>query len=155
MTYRHLIDDAYVLGLPASESITVGGMTVAKSWGYDATTGFRQSQTIHGITTTFGADDFGNVAVACQSERQDDIVHVQLGRARGHDHARCRGRSRRSIRMARVASEAIAGRTTIYEYARSARPSHADSAPRLDECHDDYLRRREPDVTARIEVRLF
>src|SRR6185503_6484393 len=67
LTYQHLIDDAFVLGLPATESTTVNGMTILKSWGYDATTGFRQSQTIYGITTTFSADVFGNVASAAKA----------------------------------------------------------------------------------------
>jgi YD repeat-containing protein len=115
LTYRHLIDDAYVLGLPASESTTVNGMTMLKSWGYDATTGFRQSQTIHGITTTFGADAFGNVAAAVKANNkatsftyswgvlEDTITPgVVVDRTINPDGS--------------VASETIAGRTTTYEY---------------------------------------
>ena len=115
LTYQHLIDDAYVLGLPATESSTVNGMTMLKSWGYDATTGFRQSQTIYGITTTFSADAFGNVANAAKANGKatsftyswgvlEDTVTagVVVDRAINPDGS--------------VASETVAGRTTTYEY---------------------------------------
>ena len=115
LTYQHVIDDAYVLGLPATESTTVSGMTMQKSWGYNAATGFRQSETMYGITTTFGADAFGNVATAVKANGKATSFTYSRGvlentttpgvvaeRTINHDGT--------------VASETIAGRTTTYEY---------------------------------------
>ena len=115
-TYRHLLDEAYVLGLPASESVTVGGMTVARSWGYNSTTGFRQSETVQGITTTFGADDFGNVVSLVKANGKTTSFTYSWGVL--EDTTTPGVVVDRTINPdGTVASEAIAGRTTIYEYA--------------------------------------
>jgi hypothetical protein len=45
----------------AMETITGGGKTFQKSYGYNNTTGFKESETIYGVTTTFSSDAFGNV----------------------------------------------------------------------------------------------
>ena len=44
----------------ASETISGGG-TFQKSFGYNNTTGFKESESIYGVTTTFSSDAFGNV----------------------------------------------------------------------------------------------
>ena len=115
LTYQHLIDDAYVLGLPATESTTVNGMTMLKSWGYDATTGFRQSQTLYGITTTFSADAFGNVASAARANGKATSFTYSWGVL--EDTVTAGVVVDRTINPdGSVASETVAGRTTTYEY---------------------------------------
>ena len=115
LTYRHLIDDAYVLGLPATESISVGGMTLSKSWGYNASTGFLVSQTIYGITTTFGADAFGNVAEAVRGNGKSSSFTYSWGTLRNTTTPGVV--IERAINPdGTVASETVAGRTTTYQY---------------------------------------
>jgi YD repeat-containing protein len=67
-TYEHRIptnfdtpDSPYVLNLLTSETVTLGGDTIARSWVYDAA-GFKTSEMVGGITTTFTPDARGNVA---------------------------------------------------------------------------------------------
>jgi YD repeat-containing protein len=115
LTYQHLIDDAYVLALPSSESTTVNGMKILKSWSYDAVTGFRQSQTIYGITTTFGADAFGNIATAAKANGKVTSFTFSWGVL--EDTITTGVVVDRTINPdGTVASETIADRTTRYEY---------------------------------------
>jgi YD repeat-containing protein len=115
LTYQHLIEDAYVLGLPASESTTVNGMTMLKSWGYDPTTGFRQSQTIYGIKTTFSSDAFGNVASAVKANGKATSFTYSWGVL--EDTIAAGVVVDRTINPdGSIASETVAGRTTTYEY---------------------------------------
>lgn len=51
----------YIVDKVASETLAVGGESFARSYAYDPATGFRTSQTVYGITTTFAPDPRGNV----------------------------------------------------------------------------------------------
>jgi YD repeat-containing protein len=115
LTYQHVIDEAYVLGLPATESVTVAGMTMQKSWGYDAATGFRQSETVYGITTVFGADALGNIATATKANGKTTSFTYRWGVI--EDTTSAEVIIDRMINSdGAIASETIAGRTTTYEY---------------------------------------
>ena len=115
LTYQHVIDEAYVLGLPATESVTIGGMTVQKSWGYNAATGFRQYETVYGITTTFGADAFGNIATATKANGKATSFTYSWGVV--EDTSTPGVVVDRTINPdGTVASETVAGRTTTYQY---------------------------------------
>ncbi len=52
----------YLTGKPASETVTVAGESFATSYAYDHATGFLQSTTQAGVTTTFSPDAAGNTA---------------------------------------------------------------------------------------------
>ncbi len=65
-TYRHTFD-IYRLAAPASETIAVGTETFGASWIYLQKTAFKQSETIHAITTTFAPDSLGNVRSATRN----------------------------------------------------------------------------------------
>ncbi len=45
----------------ASEAVSEGGKTLQKSFAYVDSTGFKSSETVYGVTTTFSSDSFGNV----------------------------------------------------------------------------------------------
>jgi hypothetical protein len=61
LTYQHL-PIPYVMGNPLSETTAVNGQSFAKSWTYDTATGFRTTERLYGLQTTFTADTLGNVA---------------------------------------------------------------------------------------------
>jgi YD repeat-containing protein len=52
----------YIRGKLASEQINVDGESFTKSYAYMDSTGFKQSETIYGVSTTFGPTTRGNVA---------------------------------------------------------------------------------------------
>jgi YD repeat-containing protein len=60
-TLQHL-STPYIVGQIAAETTRVGSDTYNKSWTYETSTGFMQSQTIYGLVTTFQPDGMGNVS---------------------------------------------------------------------------------------------
>src|SRR5262249_7299453 len=51
----------YIVDLVAQETVLSGGESFATSNTYNAANGFKTSQTVYGITTSFAPDAFGNV----------------------------------------------------------------------------------------------
>ena len=64
-----------IVDRPSSETVTVGGESFAKSWAYSSVNGFKTSETIYGIATTFtpSSDGTGDVWKAT-----DAHGHVRL-----------------------------------------------------------------------------
>jgi YD repeat-containing protein len=80
--YRHLtgqLASAYVVGLNASEVTNVGGQTASRSWTYNDLTGFRETETVAGITTTFAPDARGNVATVTKANGKNTSFAYSYG----------------------------------------------------------------------------
>ena len=60
-TFQHL-STPYIVGKIVAEATRVGNDTFNRSWTYDTSNGFMQSQTIYGLVTTFQPDGMGNVS---------------------------------------------------------------------------------------------
>jgi YD repeat-containing protein len=125
LTYRHLTTMTYVLGLPATESTTIDGMTASKSWDYEPATGFRERETLYGISTTFSRDTFGNVAKVKKANTKETSYTYSWGTV--EDTITPGVVIDRSINQnGLVESETIAGRTTIYGYDDLFRPTRTE-----------------------------
>ena len=104
----------YQVGLPTEEEVTVSAVTFTKSWTY-ASTGFKTSETVYGITTEFGADGFGNVQTVTKANGKQTVFAYQHGRIRTiwtPEHTVTRVVNPDGS----IASETQAGRTTTFTY---------------------------------------
>jgi len=113
-TYQHLLG-SYILGLPASERITVGTESFDKAWSYDPATGFKTAETIYEVTTTFAPDPFGNVERATKANGKFTRYTYQWGLLK--DVITAEHTTTRVINpQGTVASQTQAGRTTTFTY---------------------------------------
>ena len=112
----------YVVGLPASETVTVGSESFAKSWTYDSATGFRTSQSNYGIETTFTKDSYGNLASAGSATNKTTMYEYQWGQLSAI-HTPEYGVTRTINQDGTLASETRAGRITSYGYDALRRPT--------------------------------
>ncbi len=105
----------YIVDKIASETVTVGGESFAKSYAYNLTNGFLQSQTIYGVTTTFSPTAQGNVAISTDARSKTTFFSYQWGRASSvqtPEHT-----ISRSINSdGTIASETRRGFTTSFSY---------------------------------------
>ena len=66
----------YIRAKLKQADVTVNGETTERSYAYDLGTGFRQSQTVYGVTTAFSPDAFGNVATVTDANgNQTTFTH--------------------------------------------------------------------------------
>jgi YD repeat-containing protein len=105
----------HVIGLPTSETVTIGGETTARSWTYHPTTFFRETETIDGITTTFTPDAHGNVATATTAAGKVTAYTYDWGQVKTTQTA-AHTISRMINVDGTIASETRAGRTTTFTY---------------------------------------
>ena len=80
-TFQHSTSP-YLLALPTSENVTVGAATFEKEWTYNASTGFKESETIYGIATTFTPDSYGNVKTIEKANGKVTQLEYRYGQAR-------------------------------------------------------------------------
>jgi YD repeat-containing protein len=117
-TYQH--HDAppnYRLGLPTAETVTVGSDSFTSSWTYESTTGFMQSQTVNGLTTTFGPAAFGNVATITRPNGKTTSFEYSWGQvSRIQTDEPGYSVSYGVNPDGTIQSETQAGRTTTYQY---------------------------------------
>ena len=114
LTYEHLLGPN-LLALPGTESATVEGMTATRSFTYNAATGFRDSETRYGITTTFAPDAFGNVTAATKANRKTTSFTYSWGVVK--DTITPGSAVERIINSdSTVASERTGGRLTEYRH---------------------------------------
>jgi YD repeat-containing protein len=116
LTYRHFDGlSLYMLGLPSSESIEANNQTFASGWTYNEETGFRESETRYGITTTFESDPFGNVASVTKANGKWTSYAYSWGQVAqiATPHVVT---SRQINPDGTVASETVAGRVTTFKY---------------------------------------
>lgn len=114
LSYQHLVSP-YVKGLVTQQIVTVGPESFSKLFGYDSSTGFRTSQTLYGITTTFATDTRGNVASVTRPARQPTAFQYSWGRVsqtQTPEHTTTRVISPDGTTQ----SETQAGRTSSFEY---------------------------------------
>ncbi len=136
-TYQHL-QTPYVVALPTFESVSAGGETFSKSWTYTST-GFRESQIVYGITTTFMRDDLGNVRRATKADGQFTEFSYAWGVLK--DTVTPEFLVTRVINPdGTVASQTQAGRTTTFDYDDSFRVEWVDppgASQRIDTTYDN------------------
>jgi YD repeat-containing protein len=72
----------YVAGPLKRETVTVDGESFTSSFDHEDSTGFRTSQTIYGITTTFGRDGSGNPASATDANGHTTTTTYEWGVAK-------------------------------------------------------------------------
>jgi YD repeat-containing protein len=70
----------YIVDKVASETVTVGGESFAKSYTYNLSNGFPQSQTVDGVTTSFVGDSRGNVSASTDARANTTLFAYQWGR---------------------------------------------------------------------------
>ncbi|MBY0497204.1 MAG: hypothetical protein K2Y23_23615, partial [Cyanobacteria bacterium] len=115
-----LASDKYILGLPTSETVKVGTEEFIKSWTYDSDNGFRESETIYGIETKFGADANGNVAWLKKGNDKTTLFQYRYGQPKLITTPLYS--ITRSINSdGSIASETKAGRTTQFTYDKLGR----------------------------------
>lgn len=128
----------YVVGMLTSDHVTVGasatcetdpvgGTTVAAARTYNAVTGFVESETVSGVTTTFTPDALGNLERITRANGS----WVQQGFSRGQVSSVTTSEPGYQISRVinpdgTVASETQAGRTTTYSYDALGRPTVID-----------------------------
>jgi len=115
-TFRHSVAAPYILAQVETERVIAGGGdTYEKSWMYDASTGFKLTETVYGITTQFAPDAHGNVASVTKANGKTTNFSYSWGtasQASTPEHT-----TSRAINPAgTVASETQAGRTTAFTY---------------------------------------
>jgi YD repeat-containing protein len=104
----------YIVGRLASESVTVGP-AFTKSWTYDHATGFVQSATVYGITTTFASDGLGNVATVTKANGTSTRFSYSWGVV-SEVQTSAYTISRDIKPEGTIASETRAGRETTFTY---------------------------------------
>ena len=104
----------YLVGLPATETMTVGTDTFEKSWTYDSATGFKTAETIYSIETEFTPDSRGNVRTI---EKANDKITVFTPAWASQDNLDARYLITRTINPdGTIGTQTIGGRTTSFEY---------------------------------------
>jgi YD repeat-containing protein len=105
----------HLLALPSRELTTVSGQTVQKTWVHNTSTGFRTSQTVFGITTTFTPDPSGNLATAVKANGKSTNFVYTHGQVSSWSSPGL-SVSRSILLDGTVSSETVAGRRTDYNY---------------------------------------
>lgn len=85
-TYVHVDPGAwpYIIGMPLSQTVTIAGDTTTASWTYDMNTGFRTSETVNGLTTTFTPDaTLGTVAIVTRPNGKTTSFSYSWGQVSG------------------------------------------------------------------------
>lgn len=100
--------------------MTVAGQTFSSAWTYNATTGFKTSETIYGITREFAPDSLGNIASVKQANDKVTQYQYQYGQVRTiwtpeYPIARTINPD------GTIASETRAGRATTFTYDKLSR----------------------------------
>lgn len=132
-TYSHPykfpeVSGRQIVGLPLSETVTVGDETVTRSWSYDPYTGFKTRETEFGstaasaIATTFVKDDFGNVQSSKNANNQETTFTYDWGTLKD-TNTPLYTVQREIDADGTLKSETLAGRTSFTTYTGSARPS--------------------------------
>jgi YD repeat-containing protein len=118
-TYTHLAampSTPYLLALPASEAVTEAGVTTSSSRTYAIATGFRETETVDGFTTTFTPDARGNVATLTKANGKAIEMTYQSGVVKDVTTQAGVNTTRTINPDGTVDSETIANRTTSYQY---------------------------------------
>ena len=105
----------HLLALPSRELTTVSGQTVQKTWVHNTNTGFRTSETVYGITTTFTPDSSGNVATSTKANGKSTNFSYTHGQVSFWSSPGM-SVSRSILLDGTVASETVAGRRTNFDY---------------------------------------
>src|SRR5262249_3541596 len=105
----------YILGKPASETLTVNGESFTKNWTYNHDTGFMTSERVYGILTTFAPDAFGNVASVTKGNGKTTTLTYSWGLVSAIQTPEY-VTTRMINPEGTVASETSAGRTTTFTY---------------------------------------
>src|SRR6185437_4158630 len=87
--YQHLdgSDSPFIVGLPTSETVTVGTESLSRSWTYDLSNGFRTSQrnfgtASNGVQTLFTNDGRGNIATVQTATNKVTTYTYSYGRVK-------------------------------------------------------------------------
>jgi YD repeat-containing protein len=118
-TYMHLAampSTPYLLALPASEAVTEAGVTTSSSRTYAIATGFRETETVDGFTTTFTPDARGNVGTVTKANGKAIEMTYQSGVVKDVTTQAGVNTTRMINPDGTVDSETIADRTTSYQY---------------------------------------
>jgi RHS repeat-associated protein len=118
----------YIVGMLKEEAVTTAGDTTVRAWDPNLTTGFVQSVTVDGITTTFTRDDYGNVVSATNGVDTITEFTYEWGRVKDtltYDHKTTRvinpDGTVASETQATRSTTAYPSRTTTYTYDDAAR----------------------------------
>jgi YD repeat-containing protein len=116
LNYQHMATGTLFFGaLPTREATTITGMTAEKTWAYNGATGFRESESLYGIATTFTPDADGNIATATKANGKATSFTYSFGEVK--DTTTPQYVVSRVINPdGTIASETAAGRTTNYSY---------------------------------------
>lgn len=105
----------YSTGKVGIETVTVNGESFTKSWGYNRTTGFLETENDYDITTSFAPDAFGNVASVSKGNGKATTSTYEWGVVK-EIHTPEYVVSRSINPEGTVASETRAGRLTSFGY---------------------------------------
>ena len=120
IAYKYFAAPLYLVDRIESETVSMNSVPYTKSYTYDASTGFKLSETVHGITTTFGyfdplASRGGNVKTSTNARNYTWTYSYDWGVV--DDIATPQYTINRSINSdGTVASETRRGFTTNFQY---------------------------------------
>ena len=130
LTYQPVVappdlSSPYLVGLVTQETVKVGTDTVVRSWHYRAD-GFKDAETIYGITTTYTSQpgDYGNVTTATKNGNTTTFKYRfgQVSEIQTPKHTTTRAINPDGT----IKSDTQGGRTTTYEYDALGRVTKVD-----------------------------
>src|SRR5690606_32866926 len=117
----------YVAGPVKHETVTVDGESFTSSFEHEDSTGFRTSQNIYGITTTFGRDGSGNRSSATDANGHTTTTTYAWGVAKDTSTPEY-GIARSINHDGTVASESRGDITRTYAYDDLGRPTRVSES---------------------------
>lgn len=112
----------YIVDKIQSETVTVGGESFTKSYGYNSVNGFMTSQSIYGVTTTFGPTGRGNVSTSTNARSYTTTFSYSWGAVSNiqtPEYSISRGVNTDGT----ISSETRRGFTTTFSYDNLQRPT--------------------------------